>query len=65
MIKFRKSAEETKVPGETKGVSEKTIEPRKETEMSEENVTKLTADVEIKGTIKFSNVLKIDGKFEG
>lgn len=33
--------------------------------MGEENVTHLTADVEIKGTIKFDKVMKIDGKFEG
>lgn len=33
--------------------------------MAEGNVTNLTADVEIKGTIKFDKVLKIDGKFEG
>jgi cytoskeletal protein CcmA (bactofilin family) len=40
-------------------------EPRKESKMGVENVTNLTADAEFKGTIKFSNVLKIDGKFEG
>ncbi len=33
--------------------------------MRENNVTILTTDVEIKGTIKFDQVLKIDGKFEG
>ena len=33
--------------------------------MKENNVTILTTDVEIKGTIKFDQVLKIDGKFEG
>ena len=33
--------------------------------MAEENVTNLTTDVEIKGTIKFDKVMKIDGKFEG
>lgn len=33
--------------------------------MGEENVTHLTTDVEIKGTIKFDKVMKIDGKFEG
>ncbi len=33
--------------------------------MNEGNVTNLTQDVEINGTIKFAKVLKIDGKFEG
>ncbi len=33
--------------------------------MAEENVTNLTADVDIKGTIKFGKVMKIEGKFEG
>jgi cytoskeletal protein CcmA (bactofilin family) len=33
--------------------------------MSENNITILTPDVEIKGTIKFDKVMKVDGKFEG
>jgi cytoskeletal protein CcmA (bactofilin family) len=33
--------------------------------MSEENETNLTADVNIKGTIRFGKVMKIEGKFEG
>ena len=33
--------------------------------MSENNVTNLTADVEIKGTIKFEKIMNVDGKFEG
>ncbi len=33
--------------------------------MADENVTNLTADVDIKGTIKFGKVMKIEGKFEG
>ena len=33
--------------------------------MSEDNVTNLTADVEIKGTIKFEKIMNVDGKFEG
>ncbi len=37
---------------------------KKEIMMNEGNVTNLTPDVEIKGTIKFNNVLKMDGKFE-
>ena len=33
--------------------------------MAEENLTNLTTDVDIKGTIKFDKVMKIEGKFEG
>ncbi len=33
--------------------------------MAGNNTTILTPDVEIKGTIKFDKVLKVDGKFEG
>lgn len=33
--------------------------------MREENVTNLTSDVEVKGTIKFDKVMRIDGKFDG
>src|SRR3990167_3909024 len=33
--------------------------------MAEVNVTNLTTDVDIKGTIKFDKVMKIEGKFEG
>ncbi len=33
--------------------------------MKENNVTILTTDVEIKGTIKFEKTMNIDGKFEG
>jgi len=33
--------------------------------MAEENVTYLTTDVDIKGTIKFDKVMKIEGNFEG
>ncbi|MGR3303690.1 MAG: bactofilin family protein [Candidatus Scalindua sp.] len=33
--------------------------------MAEENTTNLTTDVDIKGTIKFGKVMKIEGKFEG
>ena len=38
---------------------------KKEITMSESNVTNLTQDVEITGTIKFNNVLHMNGKFEG
>lgn len=66
MIKlFRKNTEESR--SSTDGIKEtgEKNELRKETEMKEENVTYLTSDAEFKGTIKFSNALKIDGKFEG
>lgn len=33
--------------------------------MSDNNMTNLTTDVEIKGTIKFEKTMNIDGKFEG
>ncbi len=33
--------------------------------MAENSMTNLTQDVEIKGTIKFDKVMKVDGKFEG
>ncbi len=33
--------------------------------MADVNITNLTTDVDIKGTIKFDKVMKIDGKFEG
>ena len=62
---FRKDTEEIKLTDNTTGRSEKKNASRKEIEVKEENVTNVTADVEIKGTIKFSNILKIDGKFEG
>ncbi|MDP8219372.1 MAG: polymer-forming cytoskeletal protein [Candidatus Theseobacter exili] len=45
--------------------SKKIKETRKDLIMSDSNVTNLTPDVEIKGSIKFTNVLKIDGKFDG
>ncbi len=33
--------------------------------MSDSNITNLTTDVEIEGTIKFEKTMNIDGKFEG
>ena len=40
-------------------------EPGREVRVREENVTNLTSDVEVKGTIKFDKVMRIDGKFDG
>ena len=65
MSLFRKSANETKTNDGSKDVSEIKREIRKESKMAEEKAATLTQDVEIKGTIKFSNAMKIDGKFEG
>lgn len=62
---FRKGTEETKINDEAKSDSEIKRELRKESKMGEEKAAYLTQDVEIKGTIKFSNAMKIDGKFEG
>jgi cytoskeletal protein CcmA (bactofilin family) len=44
---------------------EKENESRKGIKMAEGKVTNLTSDVEIKGTIKFGEVMRIDGKFDG
>ena len=33
--------------------------------MAGNDITILTTDVEVKGTVKFDNILKVDGKFEG
>ncbi|NUO09329.1 MAG: polymer-forming cytoskeletal protein [Candidatus Brocadia sp.] len=62
---FRKGTEVAKMPDETKDESNKFVESGKEIKMAEKNVTNLTSDVEIKGTIKFNSIMKIDGKFEG
>ena len=49
---------------ENKNIIKKEIkkEPRK---MNDSNVTTLTPDVEIKGSIKFTKTLEMNGKFEG
>jgi cytoskeletal protein CcmA (bactofilin family) len=44
---------------------EKEVESRKEVRMAEGKMTNLTQDVEIKGTIKFGEAMRIDGKFDG
>ncbi len=43
----------------------KEVESRKEVRMAEGKLTNLMQDVEIKGTIKFGEAMRIDGKFEG
>ncbi len=44
---------------------EKENKSRKEVRMAEGKLTNLMQDVEIKGTIKFGEALRIDGKFDG
>ena len=61
---FRKGTEEIKINDDTRDESEINTALRKESNMAEERASTLTQDVEIKGTIKFSNTMKIDGKFE-
>jgi cytoskeletal protein CcmA (bactofilin family) len=56
---------EPKLTDDNKSGFKKENESRKEVKMSEGKVTNLTSDVEIKGTIKFGDVLRIDGKFDG
>ncbi len=62
---FRKSEEETNLIQEDKTGPIENIGSGKESKMGDVNVTNLTSDVEINGTIKFDKVMRIDGKFEG
>ncbi len=43
----------------------KEVESRKEARMAEGKLTNLTSDADIKGTIKFGEAMRIDGKFDG
>ncbi len=43
----------------------KEVESRKEARMAEGKLTTLTSETDIKGTIKFGEAMKIDGKFDG
>ncbi len=43
----------------------KEVESRKGLRMAEGKLTNLTQDADIKGTIKFSEAMRIDGKFDG
>ncbi|MHC4453089.1 MAG: bactofilin family protein [Planctomycetota bacterium] len=60
-----KGAEEPKLTGDSKSGFKEKHESRKEVRMAEGNATNLTQDVEVKGTIKFGAVMRIDGKFDG
>ncbi|MDR4506391.1 MAG: polymer-forming cytoskeletal protein [Candidatus Scalindua sp.] len=70
MSLFKKNVEKKTVASENitdnnHGKIREEHQPRKESRMSDDAITKITQDVEIKGTIKFDKALKIDGKFEG
>ncbi len=60
-----KNAEESKLTDDSKKDSEKKLDPEKELRMAEGKLTNLTSDADIKGTIKFGEALRIDGKFDG
>jgi cytoskeletal protein CcmA (bactofilin family) len=59
------STEEPKLTDDSKSGFEKVNESRKELRMAEGKLTSLTSDADIKGTIKFGEAMRIDGKFEG
>ncbi|MCF7790617.1 MAG: polymer-forming cytoskeletal protein [Victivallales bacterium] len=65
MKKFFKKDEDLDLLSYENNKNIKENEFKKEKKMSKNNVTILTPDVEIKGTIKFNNVLEMNGKFEG
>lgn len=62
---FKKDTKMEIVTDDNKDKIEKNNESGRGVEMGNESITNLTADVEIKGTIKFNKVMRIDGKFEG
>ncbi len=57
--------EEPKLTDDSKSGFKKVNESRKELRMAEGKFTSLTSDTDIKGTIKFSGAIRIDGKFDG
>ncbi len=56
----REKTEEPKLTDDSKSGFKKVDESRKESKM-----TNLTSDTNVKETIKFGEVMKIDGKFDG
>ncbi len=60
-----KNAEEFKLTDDSKKGFEKRVESRKGLRMAEGKLTNLTQDADIKGTIKFGEAMRIDGKFDG
>ncbi len=62
---IRKNAEKPKLTDDSKKGFGKKVESGKELRMAEGKLTSLTSDADIKGTIKFGEALRIDGKFDG
>ncbi len=60
-----KKAEVPKLSDDSKAGLKKERESRKEVRMAEGRVTNLTSDADVKGTIKFGQAMRIDGKFDG
>ncbi len=60
-----KNAEESKLTDDSKKGFEKEVGFRKEVRMAEGKLTNLTSDADIKGTIKFGEAMRIDGRFDG
>ena len=65
MKKLFKKNDKPDLTNAEKNNDRKDNELKKEITMSESNVTIITPDVEITGTIKFNHLLKMNGKFEG
>ena len=62
---FKKDDESNLVNYDDNNNNVKENKLNKELKMNDSNVTTLTPDVEIKGTIRFNKVLEMNGKFEG
>jgi cytoskeletal protein CcmA (bactofilin family) len=60
-----KKAKESKLSDDSKAGLKKERESRKEVRMADGRVTNLTSDADVKGTIKFGQAMRIDGKFDG
>ncbi len=60
-----RNAEESKLTDDSKKGFGKEDGSGKELRMAEGKLTTLTSDADIKGTIKFGEALRIDGKFNG
>jgi cytoskeletal protein CcmA (bactofilin family) len=60
-----KSTEEPKLTDDSEKGFGKEVGSGKELRMAEGKLTSLTSDADIKGTIKFGEALRIDGKFDG
>ena len=60
-----KKAKEPNLSDDSNSGFKKESESRKEVRMTEGRVTNLTSDADVKGTIKFGQAMRIDGKFDG